>query len=75
MKFAEAIKLLKKGKKLTRPNWDFDYIRLGIEDWIDLSDKTSILNHGLTFWKKGKEKRQGELWMIDYIAEDWEEVK
>lgn len=73
MNFIGALDLMRQRKKVARKDKQFkltfDYIRIGIPDCGPLH------NYGITFWKDGKENRIGELWLLDYLAKDWEEVK
>lgn len=44
MEFEEALKLLKNGKKIRRPNWGFDYVSWNGKDLVNnLNQKTELM--------------------------------
>ena len=72
MNFIKAVKLMKKGKKMTRKNSEpfreaIDYIQIGLED--EYAPVT------LSMFKDKRWARNAELWAEDYIARDWIEYK
>jgi len=65
--FMEAVKLMKKGKQMTRTNKAFrkeiDYVTLGVSNEVDPQT--------IAFHKNGKWQRNMEVWYDDILAKDW----